>query len=352
VDEAVTARSPQLIAVIRQHPAVFIAIVVSAVMLIGRVGVSILSDSIGNDFGVYWRTANGSLTAVYSAGFEYPFPYAPTMLLWIAPLRMVAMWPAFIFWVCISVVAILWASRTYLTRKELWLLSLCPPVTSCIVTGQVSAVLAAMMLWSFATKNRLSAGIALGAVATIKPQLVLFAPLLLLLRSDWRALWGSAATFALLILLSIILFGARLWPEWISSMDNFRSVLSIEAVINAGMSPATAAERWGLPPLPFILFGVVAGGWLICRSRAFGPLESTAAVATASLLAAPYGLIYDLTALSPFLICSVFKRRVTSALAISTAASPLPLVLAGYELARFSRKSARDHLESTSDPVG
>lgn len=327
-------------ALILARPSVAVAVIVSAVFLIGLITVWILGDAIANDFSVYWRTANGQLSEVYSPSFEYPFPYAPTMLLWIAPLKLVPLWPAFVAWFAINIAALRCATRTYLNSGELWLLVCCPPLAYSLLTGQVSVVLATLMLWSFGTKNRLLAGIVLGVVATIKPQLVLFAPLLLLLRFDWRAIAALAATFIFVVVLSIALFGQNLWSEWMDSMDNFRGVLNREAIIKAAMTPVAAAENWGLPPLPFLLVGIVAGGWLVYRCRKAGALETTAAVAAASLLASPYGLIYDLAAVAPFLVWSIFRGGITAAVAISAVAPPLPLLLTCLELVRRVRHSS------------
>ena len=339
-------------ALILARPAVTIAIIVSAVMLVGQVGVWILNDAIATDFSVYWRAANGSLSEVYSPAFEYPFPYAPTMLLWIAPLASISMWPAFILWGVLSLAALMWTCKRYLSPHELWLLALCPPMTNCLFTGQVSIALAALMLWSFGTKNRLAAGIGLGIVATIKPQLVLMAPLLLLLRSDWRAIAGSAASFVCVVSLSVALFGPSLWSEWLASMDNFRAVLSHEEIIRGVMTPAGAAEYWGFPPLPILCLGIVVGGWLVHRCRGASPLETTAVVATASLLAAPYGLIYDLAAIAPFLIWSIFRGRIASAVAISAAAPPVPLALTAFELVRRVRQVPPAPVAASPEPIG
>src|SRR5207342_2610094 len=67
----------------------------------------------GNYFGVYWRTANHRDLA-YAPVWKYPFPYAPTMFLWISPLGFVAMWPAFILFCVASCAAFVAAVRPYL----------------------------------------------------------------------------------------------------------------------------------------------------------------------------------------------------------------------------------------------
>lgn len=204
-----------------------------------------VTGSLSNDFSVYWRTANTPVDWAYWPGYHYPFPYLPTMLLWISPLKLVPMWSAFVAWVGFSAWALYRAARPYMERRQLWLLLACPAVINGLLTGQVSTAMAALMLWSFGNKNRVAAGIALGVVASVKPQLVIMVPLMLLLRRDWRGLVGSAVAFLFLVGLSTLLFGADIWSAWGSSLAEFRTRLTEIEIINVGSTPAAVAESWG-----------------------------------------------------------------------------------------------------------
>lgn len=308
-------------------------------------------DVFANDFKVYWNTANRPIAFAYELRPNYPFPYPPTMLLWIKPLALVPVAPAFLAWTAISVVAFTWANRQYLTIGQNLLALISCPIAFCLMTGQVSVVLAAIMLWSFGTSRRCWAGIALGAIATVKPQLVLLAPLLLLLRRDFLMFGAAGAAFVAIVVAALVAFGVQPWIDWVNCFDNFRVFLKDFDILRNGASPAGQAWRAGLPPLPFVLAGIGLGSWLIYRCRNAGPLESTAAVATGSLLAAPYSMIYDLAAVVPFLVLTVFKNRLLSPIALAGLFHPLPILISTYELLRntWARRAHRSAASTTAD---
>jgi hypothetical protein len=315
-----------------KRAALYIAVMACAQQLIITFMFNSRFDVFANDFVVYWNTANRPISSAYELRPHYPFPYLPTMLLWIRPLSLIPVAPAFLVWTAISLLAFTWATRKYLTMGQNFLALISRPVAFCLMTGQVSVFLAAILLWSFGTSRKFSAGVALGAVATVKPQLVLLAPLLLLLRRDFHKLVAAGTAFGVILLVALVAFGIQPWIDWYYSLDNFRAVLKSDNILLNGVSPAGQAERAGLPPLPFLLAGIALGSWLIYRCRNVGPVESTAAVATASLLAAPYSMVYDLAAVVPFLVVTVFKNRLLSPIALAGLFQPLPILISTYEL--------------------
>ena len=326
-------RSP-LLRFVMERPALTIALVVSVVMFAGLIILAITTNTFATDFSVYWRTANEAPASAYRPRAELPFPYAPTMMLWIAPLSVIGLWPAFAIFVAGSIAALVFACRRHLTPAETALVLFSPPLINGLATGQVSAALAAIMLWAVTTDRRIAAGIAFAVIASIKPQIVLLAPLMLLLDRDWRALASSALCFVSLIIASIAVFGWQRWPEWIGSMGNFRSVLHEQDVLGVAATPAAAAENYGLWPLPFLIGGIIVGIWLIFRCRNSASLAKCAAIAGASLLSAPYALTYDLAPIIPMLVLATFRGSIASAIALSGALHPIPLILAAFSLNR------------------
>lgn len=286
----------------------------------------------GTDFGVYWLTANRPVSMAYELRDSYPFPYAPTMLLWVKPLALMPKWPAFFAWFVTSALLFHWACRKHLTAQETWLALISAPVTFCFMTGQVSVALAALILWAIGTDKRAAAGIALGIVASVKPQLVALAPLLLALRGDWRAFGWAGVSFAAIVGAALLAFGTQPWVDWFASLDNFRAVLIDDKIIRAVASPYGQADRWGLNPAPFLIAGAAFGAWLVYRCRGMGPLEQAAAVGAGSIFASPYALTYDLAVCVPFLAAAVFRGRVVAALAISGSVPPLPIIFTAFEL--------------------
>lgn len=323
------------------RPALALAVIMSAVGSIGLLAWFLLEASIATDFSVYWRTANEPFQMAYMRRDELPFPYAPTMLLWISLLAVLPMWPAFALWVLFSSFALAKVCRAHLSPRETWLVLASPIVVNGLATGQVSVFLAAALLWAAGTNNRLLAGLGFALIASVKPQLVLLAPLLLLARKDWLALGAASIGYIAIVILSVVVFGIAPWFEWIASMENFHRVLLDQNVTAVAATPAGAAEHWGLPPLPFLAAGLVAGTWLMVRCRNDGPLEVCAAIAVGSLLAAPYALTYDLAPVVPFLVCIIFRGSIAGAVALGVAIHPIPLILASVELARSRRHTRR-----------
>lgn len=294
----------------------------------------VAADKFANDFGVYWRAANQPLGEVYLWRGRFPFPYAPTMLLWIQPLAFIAKWPAYFLFIGGSAVAFILAFRPYLSKLALALAMISPPFMRGIFTGQVCAALSALLVWACATPNRIAAGLGFAVIASIKPQLVIMAPLMLALNKDWRAFVSAGVSFLGIVLVSLILFGPARWVEWVASMGHFHSAVSETNVLGVGVTPAMMAERWGLNPIPFMLLGTLAGALTVWLCRDAGPIEKATAIAIGSLMAAPYALVYDLSVVVPFLALLTFQGRVWAALGIATNLHPLPLVITAYELLR------------------
>lgn len=304
-------------------------------------------DVFANDFVVYWDTANNPISSAYEQRPRFPFPYMPTMLLWIKPLSLVPVGPAYIAWIAISAMTLTWATRKYLTMGQNLLVLISRPVVFCLMTGQVSAFLAAVMLVAFGTSRKYWAGIALGAIATVKPQLVLLAPLLLLFRRDFEMLVGAGVSFITIVLVALLALGIQPWIDWLASLDNFRNILNVSQILRNGASPAGQVAWQGYPLWPFVFFGIIFGSWLIYRCRSLGPLETTAAVATASIFASPYAMVYDLAAVVPFLVVTVFRNRVASAVALAGLFPPLPVVISAFELLRIAKHEARDQAKGS-----
>lgn len=299
-------------------------------------------DKFSNDFGVYWRVANQPVEQVYFWKGRFPFPYAPTMLLWVQPLSLIPKWPAYFLFIWASAFAYLLAYRRYVPTAVVGLSMIAPQFARGMFTGQVCALMAALLLWACGAKNRILAGIAFGVIASVKPHLVIMAPLLFVLSRDWKAFLAASSTFTLAVILSLILFGPARWPEWVASMAHFHWAVAGTDVIKIAVTPAALAERFGYQPLPFMLGGAVAGSCLVYLSRDQGPLEKAAAVTSGSVLAAPYALSYDLVGIIPLLALAVFRGNIVSAWGMATGFHFVPLFLSLYELMRSRLKELAD----------
>jgi hypothetical protein len=310
----------------------------------------VLGQKIAHDYAVYWRTANEPIEAAYAL-HPKPFPYAPTMFAWIYPLGFIPRATGYLLVSLAGIFAIVLACRRYLSRAAMVLTLISPAMFRCIRNGQVSAILTAMMIWACGTSNRIAAGLAFGVIASIKPQLVIMAPLMLTLNRDWRAFWAAASTFALAVLMSLI-FGPERWSEWLASMDHFHSVVVETDVLGIAASPAAVAEKFGLNPLPFMVMGALAGAALVYFCRDANPLEKATAIGAGSILAAPYALTYDLIVITPLLAAAVMRGQLPAFVGISAMLNPFPLLVAGFDLLASRKRPGRDGVASVGVVAG
>ena len=306
-------------------------------------------DTFMMDFGVYWRVANEPVSLAYEHRATLNFPYPPTMLLWISPLSVMPKWLGYILWVAISVAALVASCRRHMGNGAVALALIAPPVFYCLLTGQVSVALGALVLWSCSTKNRIAAGIALAVAASIKPQLVLMAPLVLAASKDRSAIVSGGLTISGLMLLSVVLFGLETWAAWLGALDHFRSIVEKNGVLNVTITPASVAALWQLPPIPFLLAGAALGAWLVFYCRDGSPLTRSAAIVAGSLLAAPYAVIYDLAALAPFLAWAVARGRIVAVVGYLGGLNILPLLATAFELVRATPAQGATHRQEDAN---
>ncbi len=328
-----------------RQPALSIAIGVSAFSSIGLIALFIFNDAIGMDFGVYWRAASETIATVYQPRDVLNFPYPPTMLVWISPLAYLPFWPAFIGWIAFSAWALATTCRKFLSTLGIGLVFISMPVVFCILNGQVTVALTALLLWACFTSNRRLAGIAFAVAASIKPQLVALAPLMLLLRRDWAALATASIASAAIAEISVLAYGFEAWKAWLASLDHFNAIVHKNGVLYVTVTPYATAQHWGMSGLPFLFAGVAAGALLVIACRDKPPLHQAAAIAAGSLLTSPYAIIHDLSAVVPFLAWSVFRGSIASAIAMGGTLNPLPLILTAASLVNAKlvpgEKSAR-----------
>lgn len=239
----------------------------------------------GNDFRVIWQAAN---SAEPYAASDWPFPYPPTALFLVQPLRLIALEPAFVLWASASAAAYAWATRIP------WLLVLFP-ATFALVTGQISLFVAAILISAFQSGWT---GILLGLAFCLKPQLAYLAPLALMMIKAHREIAIMALTIVTISLAATIAFGVGIWLDWVRAGPHFIQRAEEIGVLRAAASPAGVAHYFGINPIPFALAGLALGCALIvrefCSSAAKGPL-----LALCCILASPYALSYDLVAILP-----------------------------------------------------
>jgi hypothetical protein len=210
-------------------------------------------------------------------------------------------------WLLASLAAYLATMRAILPRPETLLVALAfPAVFVNIGHGQNGFLTAALLAGALHLLDRKPwlAGILIGLLA-YKPQFGVLIPIALVAGGRWHAIAAAAATVAALVAISLVTLGSGVWHTFIDSMtftqtvvleqggpgwEKIQSVFSAARMWGAGVPTAYAIQT----ALALALAASLAWLW---QSDAAFELKA-AALATASLLATPYVLDYDLVALA------------------------------------------------------
>jgi glycosyl transferase family 87 len=210
-------------------------------------------------------------------------------------------------WLAASLAAYLAAMRAILPRLETLLIAAAfPAVFINIGHGQNGFLTAALLGGALHWLDRRPwlAGVLIGLLA-YKPQFGVLIPVALLAGGRWSTIGAAVATIAALLAISFVTLGGGVWHAFADSMtfaqtvvleqggigwEKIQSVFSAMRMWGAGVHLAYAVQI----ALALMLAASLAWLW---QSNAEFELKASA-LATASLLATPYVLDYDLVALA------------------------------------------------------
>jgi hypothetical protein len=151
-------------------------------------------------------------------GPTYPetyWSYPPHVVLFVWPLGLMPYLFAYIAWCVIGIALYLFACASALPRERLLFLAVAPGVAVCVFFGQNGFYTAALLIGGLLALDRrpVLAGVLFG-ILTIKPQLGLLLPIILLLERRWATIASAAATVALLVVATAMLFGWDVWLDY------------------------------------------------------------------------------------------------------------------------------------------
>lgn len=308
-------------------------------------------DLVNRDFVNYWMAGRMVLAGteqdlftqqVYFARLQEFFgpgleiknwSYPPQFLLMLWPLGYMDYQLALVVFLGVTFalfVAAVFVFRTNLAPQSNVVLLCCALLSYAVMqldTMQNGFLTAAFMLFGFAwMRDRpLLAGLAF-ACLTIKPQLGILIPVLLLWDRNWRTfLWAALFTSGL-IGASAVFFGIESWHLYLTETLTYqRSVMTewsgifldmmptvFGGVRALGFSPATAtALQW-----PVSIVAAVFLLWLLQRERE--PLHRIFIVVCGTFLITPYAFNYDMGALSAVAALVVSSPRIATHRAAAT----------------------------------
>lgn len=234
-----------------------------------------------------------------------PFVYPPSALPVFAPFARLPVLPSYIAWTALTGALYLVAASRLTGRW--WTVPLMPPVVLAALTGQTGFLLGGMMMLGLEMleKRPVRAGLLLGMATAIKPQLFLLVPVALIVARDWRALAGWGAGGAAMLLVSLLLFGAGAWLDWIAALPRFQVLFERSpTLVASAISPYALARRMGWPAAWVLASAAVpalAAVWNTFRRRG-GVARRLIALVGGALLVSPYAMNYELAVLVPAIV--------------------------------------------------
>jgi len=235
-----------------------------------------------------------------------PFLYPPVYLLVCAPLAILPALAAFaVFEATTLALYLIVVQRILGVAEWQWLLpALAFPATFWTIGYGQNAFLSAALLGAatlLIDRRPAIAGSLLGLLC-YKPHFLVLTPIALLAGRRWTTIASAAVTVAMLIGLSVILFGPATWQSYLHSVvaSAGMSDFAIDRInVFASISPFAAARLLGLSIGHARLVQLVATSCCVLLvawvwgSRRSLPVRSAALVA-GTLVAVPYALLYDL----------------------------------------------------------
>jgi len=243
---------------------------------------------------------------------DYPeqnFSYPPTIMLIAAPFGRLPYMPALLAWTALGIAAFIAVARQHLAdRRALIALVLSPAALFCLMSGQLALVAAAMLVTIFAWLDRrpILAGVLIGLL-TLKPQLGLLFPVMLVAGGHGRAFVTAALTALALAALTAALFGQQLWIDFVKvglPVQNF--VLVDPKLTLEPFCPTIYMNLRGLGAsfalamtiqLAVAALAAAAVAWVFRFRRDASPDLKMALFLACSLCVTPYLLAYDTLAL-------------------------------------------------------
>ena len=302
-----------------------VAFLLSTVVLItsSRGGLDLYDRPIGTDFISFWTASqialSGAPEEVYNVSVHWAaqkalfndaslsytaFFYPPVFLLICLPLALLPYYWSLACWLVMTGY-ICWKALARLGRGSPLSILAFPAVWLNVMHGQngflTTALFAGMV--SSLEEHPIFAGMCLGCLF-YKPHFLIMAPFVLVADRRWATLAAAVGTSTILCIASFAIFGVDTWRAFLSDTTLARAALEQNLVGNDKMQSAFAAVRlWGgsIGTAYIVQFAVAltVGFVLVYSCWSVRMREGAGAgIATATLLASPFLLVYDMMLLA------------------------------------------------------
>ena len=173
----------------------------------------------GSDPGRFYDlgTYQAQVASVVGPGYlPIAWSYPPSIMLAAAPFGLLPYLPALILWSILGPAALFLSLRPWVRDARFHVaLLLSSAAVFNLISGQLALFAAALILNALRLRHSKPwlSGLLIGVV-TLKPQLGLFFPLLLLVERDWRVIAGAAITTLTLVAASAAIWGIETWLDY------------------------------------------------------------------------------------------------------------------------------------------
>ena len=246
-------------------------------------------------------------------GPNYPgqnWSYPPSIFFVAAPFGELTYLQALLAWTLVGgALFFAVARRTLADIRLLAALILSPAAVFCIISGQSSLITAAMLVITFMWLERrpIAAGILIGLL-TLKPQLGVLFPVMLIASARWRVFASAAVTALVIAGATALVFGPQVWVDFVTKgLPANNLVLADPERIATPFYPTIFMNLRGLDlpygvamtiQLCFSSLATAAVFWAFRARRNADPLWLMALFLACSVTAVPYMLSYDTLALT------------------------------------------------------
>jgi hypothetical protein len=307
----------------------------SALALTAHGTADALGRPLGTDFTNFWSAGRMAVEGRAAAAYDwashhavqwqthgtdgyFPWNYPPVLFLVMAPLATLPYLAALAVWQGATLLGALAAAWAILPLRRTILLALAFPATLvCLGHGQTGFLTAALFAGGILALPRREAlaGVMFGLIA-YKPHLGFLVPFALAAGGHWRAIAAAAGTVSAAVIVTLLVWGWPVWQAFFAALPVTGAAV-FEANNFAWLQSAFAAARlWGgsvalaYAAQAVVCVAVLAATIWTWRTAVAMRLKG-AVLLTASLLATPYVVDYDLVVLGmavAFLVAHGLQR--------------------------------------------
>ena len=241
-------------------------------------------------------------------GGLYPFNYPPHYVFFVLPLSGLPYNLAMLAWPAVTLPLFLWAARIAgLRGAELLALAVAPTTIVTVAAGQNGFLTSSLLVGGLFLFERrpILAGTLFGLL-TVKPHLGLLIPVAALAQRNWRVAVAAMISAGLLAGASILVFGLDAWIGYANFAGEFRRLMDLQTgggFLSYSATVQMGARVAGLPAsAAYAIQAVISAGVAVTLYRLYRTTGDRTlwrvALLTGTMLASPFGFVYDLPFLS------------------------------------------------------